>query len=177
MKKLSLSAAVLIAGLALAGCTSSPGVEVTQAPRTQGEVLSSALEEGRPEAAFDINCEVWSVPDTDEPLQVWANMAMDTWLESYKVGCPDGITFPYYYVDGFSSTDGEGLLVRVDKLILEDYAVTRAEHHRLSWIAADIFNRVRGEFPDLKYVTIQLEGVSDVEVDLASLKGFSFPDY
>ncbi len=113
-------------------------------------VKASALAAGRPEAAYDLHCEVWSLPKALTEEQKWANSLGKTWLDGHGVTCPDAITYPNYFVQGFEP-GVEGELV----VALENFPGAREAMPAASW---DIMDHVGRKYPELNKITARIEG-------------------
>jgi hypothetical protein len=170
-------AALLIAALALTGCTSAPDeapttstpsaapvvAESESAPvenvivRSAEQVKKSALKAGRPIAAFDKDCEVWEMPKIDSDGQAWANKLGAEWLKSQGAACPDQITFPGYYVESFSQgTKGE-IVVTLDNAALVESAVKRDSDTELERMAEDFAASLSRETDNFETVTFTVD--------------------
>lgn len=197
MRKLSIAAPVLVAAIALAGCstagpadqaetagaeaTSSPQAAPTQIPTTTAEstaaeqggesapasvdpeqVKASASAAGRPESAFDENCEVWEMPDADTQEQKWANKLGAEWLDSTPaVLCPDALAYPFYFVESWESPATGALQVNVDSTI--DAIDFNPDATMLARIASDTMCALYDDEPELSKVTAVTENGSRQE--------------
>lgn len=145
MKRSIVAAPFLLGALALSGCSASVGTSAPTpqagqaASATSGQgvdpaaVKASAIAAGRPAAAFDIDCQVWNMPQADTPEQVWANQIGSDWLSAHHADCPDQITLPNYFLESFKKgSDGELIAIAEDapgaKLALDGLARDIMEH-------------------------------------------------
>jgi hypothetical protein len=113
-----MSAALLVAALALTGCTTGAGdtPEAVESAPVSAETVrvatptksvdikaakAEAIAAGRPEAAWDRKCVAWELPEAGDKAQAWANKLGAAWLGSHGASCPDQLPYPYYYVDSF----------------------------------------------------------------------------
>ena len=90
---------------------------------TPAEVESArqiALEMGRSEATWDKNCVAWNPAESGGARQQWANRVAASWLESAGAGCPDAMTWPYYYVESFDSTGPGQLRITMEQAVASD---------------------------------------------------------
>ncbi|MHC6178027.1 hypothetical protein [Glutamicibacter sp. X7] len=113
-------------------------------------VKAKALAAGRPEAAYDLDCEVWDLPEAITEEQKWANSLGMTWLDGHGAKCPDAITYPNYFVREFEP-GVEGELIAV----LENLPGAREAMPAASW---DIMEHVGHKFPELDKITARIEG-------------------
>lgn len=175
MKKFALTAALLVGTLGLAGCNGSPGASLeevkpvpTIAPskpapvkavkvKSVEEVKESALEAGRPEAAWDIGCVAWKMPGANAEADAWANELGADFLKSKSAKCPDAITFPFYFIESFApGAEGE-LIVGIEQdmnRIL--HGPERGEYQDLYDVAWGVMRELKAGNPSLKKVTAQL---------------------
>lgn len=193
---LSIAALVLVAALALAGCSTAgsadqpetAGAEATSSAQAaptemptlaestaaeQGgesapasvdpeQVKASASAAGRPEAAFDENCEVWEMSDVNTEEQKWANKLGSEWLDSTPaVLCPDALAFPFYFVESWESPATGVLQVNVDSTI--DAIEVNPDATKLAWIASDTMCALYDDEPELSKVTAVTENDSRQE--------------
>lgn len=111
---------------------------------------------GRPEAAFDRNCEVWKSPEATTEPEAWANEIGGAWLEAKKAKCPDGITLPGYYVESWKpSAPGEITLI-VDRAI--DTIELNEHFSNLEWVAFGFICELYRDRPDLSKVVAITDG-------------------
>lgn len=175
VKRFSLSTTLFVLALALSGCSNTPGpstetsaaapttVEATAKTveqvkvRSADEVLESALEAGRPSAAFDKNCEVWKMPLVDSDGQEWANALMIEFFETQSAQCPDAITFPHYYIDTFEPGVNGELVITVEQymnVIL--HGPERGRYFELDSMAQEVMHRIMKDNSSLKKVTVKM---------------------
>ncbi|CBT76269.1 MULTISPECIES: hypothetical protein [Glutamicibacter] len=167
--KTKLAALAVIASLALAGCSAgnqsadatpsptaassaqavaspTPSVSVNSVALSAADIAKKkqeAIDSGRPESDWDINCIAWEWPEADSKGQKWANDIGIEWLESHGAKCPDQIPYPYYYVDSFANgTDGE-LVIIMDNASYENPEV----------LAMLIMDELAEDHPELDKIT------------------------
>lgn len=176
MRNHSLSVVLLVAALGLSACSAStdaPGAapptvpatpEATPAPTVAPvkvldpeRVKAEALENGRPVAAWDIDCIAWETPQAGTKGQEWANKLGADFLDNQSADCPDAITYPYYYIESFEpGTEGE-LIVTVEQdmnRIL--HGPRRGEYDDVYQVALGVLDSIASKNPSLKRVTAQL---------------------
>lgn len=79
-----------------AAATPSPSQEpVSDDP---ADIKAAAVANGRPEAAFDEFCQLWSLPSAGSDRQQWANEVTGHWLSGHGADCPDAVVHPGYFV-------------------------------------------------------------------------------
>lgn len=167
-KTLALAALATTAALALAGCAgdespidsentqtliadpsaTSPESAPDDSPSPELNVeqaKADAIANGRPEAAWDIDCVAWELPDADTPEQEWANDLGADWLADKGVECPDQLPSPMYFVESFTAGEEGELLVVAEDL--------RGVEHLAAGIAGNVFEAVSGGHPDLVKAT------------------------
>ncbi|MDO5745019.1 MAG: hypothetical protein Q4P23_11185 [Micrococcaceae bacterium] len=120
-------------------------------------VKSRAIANGRPIAAFDIECQVWTMPIAGTDEQAWANRLGSEFLASNNAQCPDQITFPYYFIESFGP-GGPGELVVIAEDDLDRVSITDldGETQELNDIATGVLDEVMDTNPDLEKVTVTL---------------------
>ena len=69
------------------------------------EAKTVALQNGRPEAAWDKYCVAWDIDDPEHGGTGLAREVARTWLDTHDAECPDAIVHPHYYAQSFA--DGE----------------------------------------------------------------------
>lgn len=193
MRMLSIATPVLVAAIALAGCstagsadqpetagaeatssayagptkiptpaestTAEQAREATPASVDPEQVKASASAAGRPEAAFDENCDVWEMPDANTEEQKWANKLGSEWLESTPaVLCPDALAYPFYFVESWESPATGALQVNVDSTI--DAIDFNTDATMLARIASDTMCALYDDEPELSKVTAVTENGS-----------------
>lgn len=164
MKSLVAPALLLVGALSLAGCTAAENTsEAASAPAAGAETVqvaesagptptktvdvkaakAEAIAAGRPEAAWDMKCVSWELPEVGDKAQAWANKLGQAWLDSHGATCPDQLPYPYYYVDSFTpGANGELVAVmdnasyaspdEVAMLIMDELAESRPELARVT---------------------------------------------
>ncbi|MGP9487348.1 hypothetical protein CIK76_03150 [Glutamicibacter sp. BW80] len=121
---------------------------------------SMAVAAGRPEAAWDKNCVGWEFSQADANQSPWAKQAMNTWLESHGASCPDAITWPNYFVQNFSADEIGELTVVLENVAKTEKLAENSAYQGLEMHAREIGDRLAGELPDLREVTIKIESSS-----------------
>ncbi|GHD06175.1 hypothetical protein [Zhihengliuella salsuginis] len=79
-----------------AAATSSASQE--PASDDPADIKAAAVANGRPEAAFDEFCQLWSLPSAGSDRQQWANEVTGHWLSGHGADCPDAVVHPGYFV-------------------------------------------------------------------------------
>lgn len=126
------------------------------------QVKASASAAGRPEAAFDENCQVWKMPGSKTEAQERANKLGAEWLENHAgAGCPDAVAFPFYFVESWETPAAGVLQVNVESAI--DAIDFNPDATNLAWIATDTMCALYEDEPDLSKVTAVTENGSRQE--------------
>ncbi|WP_309109430.1 hypothetical protein [Zhihengliuella sp.] len=108
-------------------------------------IKEEAVVRGRPAAAFDEFCEVWTYPTPATDGQAWANRVTESWLAAHGAECPDAVVIPGYFIQSTMPGDDGELVVT-----LEDAPGALAA---LKPAARDIIDRTAAEYPELERVT------------------------
>lgn len=144
-----------VAPTASAGSSASDALKVKPVKVLDPEAVKSrAIDNGRPIAAFDIECHVWKTPIAGNDEQAWANKLGAEFLESNDAKCPDQITFPYYFIESFGP--GELVVVAEDDLDRVTIAGLDGEMSELGEIATGVLDDIMDTNPDVKKVTVIL---------------------
>ncbi|WP_102159186.1 hypothetical protein [Zhihengliuella halotolerans] len=176
-KTLAITALAAASTLALAGCsaggtepeaaasTTLPGASGTPSaepspPSTADpeQIKADAIASGRPEAAWDIDCIAWELPEASTDEQLRANHIAQTWLDAHEAGCPDAITFPWYYVEAFLPTDDGGVEVVLDAKARAEEYIKRDSDQDLQSTGFGVFETLEDASVSLPSVTVSLDG-------------------
>lgn len=125
------------------------------------KIEASAIADGRPAAAYDIQCQVWKMPEPDTSEQAWAYNLGAEFLESENAECPDPITFPDYFIESFHWGDLDELLVEAEAdLMLVVTVDAEGTASELAPILQNVFDGIMDANPGLEKVTATLPGTS-----------------
>lgn len=144
--------------------TASAGPSASDAPKVKPvkvldpeTVKSREIANGRPLAAFDIECQVWKTPIAGNDEQAWANRLGSEFLESRNAECPDHITFPYYFIEAFKpGGPGELVVVAEDDLDRVTLPDADGEISELTHMATGVLDEIMDTNPDVEKVTVIL---------------------
>ncbi len=126
-----------------------------------------ALELGRSAATWDKNCVAWNLPEGGAQQQ-WANRVGASWLNKAGARCPDALTWPYYFIDGFESTSAGELKVTLEETAAADPHLLQGEPHTIHLLGDEILDATNGQFTDLTSIELSIRGEDtrwNVEVD------------
>lgn len=119
-----------------------------------------ALDMGRSEATWDKSCVAWNPAESGGARQQWANRVAASWLESAGAGCPDAMTWPYYYIESFDSTAPGQLRITMEQAVAFDPQIFTGAPGDLEFIAEEVIDATHQKFTDLETVHVVVEGHS-----------------
>lgn len=130
------------------------------------ELKAQAIANGRPAAAWDIDCVAWVVPETQNSEQQWADRLGQEFLASRAASCPDAIIFPYYFIESFAAGEPGELLVKIEPELNRIMALKVDDSLDAHNLANGILATLMGTNPDLRTVTVEgLRGGQSISSD------------
>lgn len=121
------------------------------------EAKAVALQNGRPEAAWDKYCVAWDIDNPEHGGTGLAQEVARTWLDTHDAECPDAIVHPHYYAQSFADGEPGEIVVTLEQAALDDYFVNPNGDKGLQQFGFLIFEAALEEHSELDSVIVMVE--------------------